>query len=92
MWFVGRHEIDYCAECRLGDEIVIATWVRDMGRIKSWRDTRAWRRGDGAVVMRAATLWVHVDLDTRRPVRIPGETAQRFDPLQPEGGARCASA
>ena len=91
MWFVGRHEIDYRAECWLGDEILLATWVRDMGRIKSWRDTVAWRPADGTVVMRASTLWVFVDLATRRPQRISADVAARFDPLIPREGAPCGS-
>lgn len=92
MWFVARHEVDYEAECWEGDELILATWVRDMGRIKSWRDTVAWRPADGRVVMRAATLWVFVDLETRRPARVPTEMADQFDPLAAIGGTPCASA
>jgi acyl-CoA thioester hydrolase len=81
MWFVARHEVDYLAECWLGDELVIATWVRDMKRIKSWRDFVIVRPADGTVVCRAATLWVLVDLGTRRPRRIDDEMIRRFQPL-----------
>jgi acyl-CoA thioester hydrolase len=81
MWFVARHEIDYLAEAHLGDELLIATWVRDMKRIRSWRETIILRPDDQTMVCRASTLWVLVDLTTRRPVRIPAETARRFAPL-----------
>ncbi len=83
MWFVARHEIDYLAEAWPGDELLLATWVRSMDRVKSWRDTLVVRQGDGAVVCRAATLWVLVDLTTRRPTRIGADMARRFDPLEP---------
>jgi acyl-CoA thioester hydrolase len=80
MWFVARHEIDYLAEAHLGDELVVATWVRDLRRVKSWRDYVVVRPGDGTIVCRAATLWVLVDLATRRPTRIPAEMTAAFAP------------
>jgi acyl-CoA thioester hydrolase len=86
MWFVARHEIDYLAECWRGDELVIATWVRDFKRVKSWRDFAIMRPGDGTLVCRASTLWVLVELKTRRPVRIEPAMIDRFDPLY--GAAR----
>jgi acyl-CoA thioester hydrolase len=81
MWFVARHEIDYHAETWLDDRLLIATWVRDFKRVKSWREYAIVRPADEAVVCRASTLWVLVDLATRRPRRIPAEMAGAFDPL-----------
>lgn len=86
MWFVARHEIDYLAEVHAGDQLVLATWVRDLRRVKSWRDSVIWRieaRGDDemTVVCRASTLWVHVDLETRKPSRVPIEMGNALDPL-----------
>ena len=87
MWFVARHEIDYRAEVRGGEELVVATWVRDFHRVRSWRDTVILRPADGEVVCRAATLWVYVDLRTRRPVRIPPDVIERFAPCERTPGA-----
>ncbi len=81
MWFVGRHEIDYLAEVSEGDKLVLATWVRDMRRVKSWRDYVIYRPRDDKVVCRAATLWVLVDLETRRPRRVPSAMAEAFEPI-----------
>jgi acyl-CoA thioester hydrolase len=83
MWFVARHEVDYLAEALPGDELAIATWVRDMRKVKSWRDYVIVRPADQTIVCRAATLWVFVDLATRRPMRIPAEMAARFQPVHP---------
>jgi acyl-CoA thioester hydrolase len=83
MWFVARHEIDYLAEAWPDDELVVATWVRDMQRIRSWRDTIVARPADKTVLCRAATLWVLVDLTTRRPTRIDAAMAEDFSPLEP---------
>ena len=82
MWFVARHEIDYLAEAHPGDGLVLATWVRDMHRVRSWRDYVVVRPDDQTTVCRAATLWVLVDLTSRRPTRIPAAMAGGFDPLQ----------
>ncbi|MHC4106948.1 MAG: acyl-CoA thioesterase [Planctomycetota bacterium] len=81
MWFVARHEIDYLAEARPGDGLVLATWVRDMHRVRSWRDYVVVRPDDRTAVCRAATLWVLVDLASRRPTRIPAAMARKFHPL-----------
>ena len=88
MWFVARHEIDYLAEVWPNDRLILATWVRDMTRVRSWRDYVIYRPNDspegGEPVCRAATLWVLVELERRRPVRIPAEMADRFNPLHRE--------
>ena len=78
MWFVARHEIDYLGETWLDDELVIATWVRDFAKVKSWRDYVIVRPRDQRIICRAATLWVLVDLSTRRPKRIEPSMAARF--------------
>lgn len=82
MWFVARHEIDYLAESWPGDELVIATWVRSFSRVKSWRDYVIVRPADEIVICRATTLWVLVDLVSRKPTRITQEMANQFNPLQ----------
>lgn len=89
MWFVVRHEIDYLAEAWPNDTLVLATWVRTMHRVKSWRDTIVMRPSDRTVLCRAATLWVLVDLETRRPQRHDAEMAARFAPLHRD--QRCTS-
>lgn len=86
MWFVARHEIDYQAEVWESDELLIATWVREFRRVKSWRDSVIARPSDGTIVCCAATLWVLVDLVTRRPVRIAPDLAARFTPLRTPPG------
>jgi acyl-CoA thioester hydrolase len=92
MWFVARHEIDYLAEAWADDQLVAATWVRDMRRVKSWRDTLVVRPADKTILCRAATLWVLVDLATRRPTRIDDVMARRFSPLNAAVGTqRCST-
>ncbi len=86
MWFVARHEVNYRAETFPGQALHVFTWVRNMGRSTSWRDTVIVRADDGAPVCEASTCWAYVDLATRRPARIPPDVAAAFDPLE---GVRC---
>ncbi len=73
MWFVSRHEIDYIKEVWAEDDLLLATWIRDIRRVKSWREYVVIRPSDDSIVCRAATLWVLVDLKTRRPCRHPSD-------------------
>jgi acyl-CoA thioester hydrolase len=83
MWFVARHEIDYLGEVTPGDELMALTWVRDAARVKAWRDTLIVRTPDHAPVLRAATLWVFVNLSTRRPTRIDPAMLDGLDARRP---------
>lgn len=80
MWFVARHEIDYRAEAFGGDRLLAATWVRRYGRTTCERATRIVRLRDAVVVAEAATRWVHMNLETRRPARIPAATVEACPP------------
>lgn len=84
MFFVARHEIDYRLEAFAEEDLFIATWVRDIRKVKSWRDTIIWRIQDDLpmVICTASTLWVHVDLESRRPTRIPADMNEALAPLQ----------
>ena len=83
MWFVARHEIDYRREARAGESLHVATWVRNVRRVKSWRDTIIWRVGADTpeIVCTASTLWVHVDLASRRAVRPPADMVAALKPM-----------
>lgn len=78
IWFVRRHEIDYLAEVFEDDELVMATWVEDMVKARSYRRYVVYRPSDDTVICRALTVWVLVRLDTRRPQRADDHMAARY--------------
>lgn len=92
MWFVARHEIDYLAEVWSNDKLILATWVRDMTRVRSWRDYVIIRPVDSTaestIVCRGSTLWVLIDLEKRKPVKISADMVNRFQPLHLEATRR----
>ncbi len=66
---VRRHELDYLAPVKLGDELRAETWV------PAWRAASCTRmtevvRGD-QLVLRAQTTWAFMSLESQRPIRIP---------------------
>jgi acyl-CoA thioester hydrolase len=81
-WVVRRHEIDYLLPALAGDQLRIETRVVSMSGASSERRTRIFRQADGALLARAATGWVYVDLERGRPMRVPQDVSSRF-PLEP---------
>ena len=83
MWFVARHEIDYLAETFEGDRVRAATWIADRRRVSCRRATLMWTESDGqpTIIANALSTWTWIDLDRRRPCRIPEEITRLLDPL-----------
>ncbi len=82
MWFVARHEIDYRGEAFLDDALVLSTWVEDVRRVKSWRSTKIHAlRDEPTLVCECRTLWVLVNLETKKPMPVPSSMAESLNPL-----------
>ena len=77
-WFARSHYIEYKAPAFLGDEIVVKTWISEIGKIKSKRKYRFYRESDGKLLAEAETLWVFVNIKTGRPTPLKEEIASRF--------------
>lgn len=73
MWFVVRHELDYRAECFVNDNVFVATWVHSNTRTTSLRETRIMRAQDWKPILTATTRWAYINLESRRPAKIPLE-------------------
>ncbi|MFN7545632.1 MAG: acyl-[acyl-carrier-protein] thioesterase [Acidobacteriota bacterium] len=74
-WMLSQMRLEVSRHPRLGDSIVVETWPST--RIKGARAYRDYvlKSERGEVLARGASLWVIVDLATRRPVRIPDSLA-----------------
>lgn len=82
-WVVRRHEIDYLSSALEGELLLVETRIATMAAANSVRRTQVLRAEDRAVLCRASTDWVYVDLSRGRPVRIPPDLRARF-PLEPD--------
>lgn len=83
-WVVLRHEIDYKSPARLGDELLVRTWVGKATRatferfVEIRRLTSDPRSPTSVLLAQARTLWVPINPDTGRPTRVPPEVRARF--------------
>jgi acyl-CoA thioester hydrolase len=77
-WVAVRHELDYRREARLGDHIVVETWVGQVDSRRFERLTRIVRAADGAELASARTLWCLTRRDTGKLARIPAEMMAAF--------------
>ncbi|MBC7249792.1 MAG: acyl-CoA thioesterase [Anaerolineae bacterium] len=75
-----RLRIEYRQPAVLDDELELATWVSNVKRSSAVRHYIVTRVSDGALLARARTLWVWVDLKTGRPIRIPRAFLTDFAP------------
>jgi acyl-CoA thioester hydrolase len=77
-WVVLRHEIDYKSPVCLGDEIVLRTWVGKATRVTFERFVEVLRKADRKILAHARTLWVPINPETAKPIRVPPEIRTRF--------------
>ena len=82
VWFAARHEIDYLGEVFADERLVAATWIHDHRRTSCRRDTLIHRPADDRPVARARSTWTWIDLETRRPARMPAELVGALDALE----------
>lgn len=70
-WLAYETDIEYLAPLRYNDSFEIKTWVVDFRRVRSLRRYEFYR--DGALIARASTDWVLIDMQTLQPATIPQE-------------------
>lgn len=76
---VWRHEFDYKAAVKEGDDVLIATWIADNdSRIRLTRRFEIRRADNGEVCFNGQTLFVTVDMNTGKPVRMPREFVEAY--------------
>jgi acyl-CoA thioester hydrolase len=78
LWVVRKHEIEYLGSAYADEELEAVTWVESIKGATSLRRTQIRRTADGALLCRAATTWVLINIATGRPTRIPPELLARY--------------
>ena len=73
-----RHRVVHTGQAVLDDEVEIATWVTDVRRATGARHYALTRVSDGTPLAEIHTLYVWVDRDTLRPIRIPSHFLADF--------------
>ena len=65
------YRIEYLEPALMDEELEIATWVSDVKRATAVRHYTIKRPADNQLIARARALWVWVNLENGRPMRIP---------------------
>ena len=86
VWVVRQHWIEYLRSARLGDELVVATWVESVRRLSSLRRYAVLRNGELLTV--GATEWVLVDYEPERRGGSQGHGYPADGPLCAESRTR----
>ncbi len=77
--FIARRQwIDYLAPAGLQDELEVATWISEVKRSTVMRHYTINRVADGKPMAQGHTLFMTIDLETGRPVRMPPTFKERF--------------
>lgn len=63
---------------KYGDELVLSTWISSLKRATVTRQFTIRRAADQILLGEAHTLWVCVDLESGRPIRIPPSWKEDF--------------
>ncbi len=84
---IRRHELDYLAPSFLGDRIRAGTWIhRCDNKFFILRNFLFNRIEDGETLLRGATTFVCIDLDSGRPRRMPMEFVTAYGSAAQEQG------
>jgi len=77
-WIVLRHEVDYRRPLVQGETAQARTWVDDAPDGPRFDRYVRIDGPDGAMCAQARTTWVLVDMETRRPRRVPAWMVEMF--------------
>ncbi len=77
-WVVRKHEIEYLAQVREGEELLLRTWIESVDRVSSVRRYELLRKADGRSCARGSTVWVWISYKTGRPCRIPADLVKSY--------------
>ena len=80
VWVIRQQTIVYLVPLTFGDTVQAKTWVSDVRRVRSHRETELRRLCDGVLVALAQTDWVYIDVASQFPRRIPPEIVTTFGP------------
>lgn len=79
-WVARRLRIEYLLQARLGEELVISTYLSDMKSASCIRHYLIHYAGGKELVARAYVQWAFVEIATHRPARIPAQLVEDFAP------------
>jgi acyl-CoA thioester hydrolase len=84
LWVVAKHQIEYKRPAKLGEQVIVRTWVGKATHRLFSRHTRILRKANGKTLAEAVTWWAPVDKRTRQRVQ-PDELVYAMFSAQANG-------
>lgn len=79
---VRNLNVEYLAACYEGDRILVANWlVTNDGKLRATRRFQLINQTRGQIALRGEVLYVCMNLETGRPVRLPAEFVAAYEPV-----------
>jgi acyl-CoA thioester hydrolase len=79
-WVIRKAHIEYLQQARIGDTLIITTYLSDIKRASAIRHYLIRDEKSEELVARAYLLFASIDLSTGRPTRIPADTLAALTP------------
>lgn len=76
-WVVRRTVVEVHAEARLREHLDLTTFCGGIGG--RWAERRVSMKGEHGAHIETATLWVHLDMATGRPIPLPAQFHELYD-------------
>lgn len=76
-WILNRWSLIIDCYPLWNDEVVVETWPSNMERFYASREFYI-KGNDGCIIGRASSLWIFLDIEKKRPRRIPVELEQTY--------------
>ncbi|MCH4246392.1 MAG: acyl-CoA thioesterase [Acinetobacter populi] len=80
----SEHHVKYRKACLLGDQLILRTWLGELGPFSSVRHYLFYRPTDQSIVFQGHTVWVCVEISTGKLKRLSPTFVQAYQPLDPE--------
>ena len=77
-WVAIRHEIDYKSQGFLGDQLLLRTYLKSYGGVRSMRAVQIIRKIDNKLLVESLTTWILMSTATNKPTRITEEMVGLF--------------
>lgn len=76
-WMLIKWELEIAEYPKVKDNVQIATWTSGFNKFYATREFQMLDSSE-SVIAKASSLWVFLDINRRRPIRIPGHIIQKY--------------
>lgn len=80
-WMLNRWEAEFIGYPKAKEKVTIETWTSSFDRFYATREFTM-RNAEGELLAKASTQWIFLDMNKKKPMRIPLEIRERYSFLE----------